>query len=171
LPTDIGLRCLVFGRADRDKSTFAMGYATAVLSKNQNGGCLIFTHRSKTERKIIKVPDEPISDRIYYRWIHDRSSLIESASRLHEYIEVEDLLDFVLPSQVQGILAYLINAVSVFPTARLLVTLTPRSDTTIAHFRILMTHYVNTCGESRRIGIFPKSLVKANRELRQDFPG
>jgi hypothetical protein len=176
LPTDIGIRALIFGCSNSGKSTYALEYAQAVLSENPSGGCLVFSHRSKSERKLIEVSDVTISDRIYYRWIHDRVSLIESASRLHEYFDeqlelliVEDLLDFVHPLQAQGALACIANAVSVFPTCRLLVTLTPRSDTAVAHFRILMTHYVNTCGDTRRIGIFPKSLAKANRELRQDI--
>jgi hypothetical protein len=47
--------------------------------------------------------------------------LVESASRLHEYANeplelliVEDILDFVLPSQVREMLGYLVNAISVF---------------------------------------------------------
>jgi hypothetical protein len=135
LPTDLGVRALVFGRSDSGKSTFALAYAISVLTENPAGGCLIFARRSKTERKLIEVQDVSISDRIYYRWIQDRVSLVEAACRLHEHANeplelliVEDILDFVLPSQVQAMLGYLVNGISVFPTARLVVTLTPRSD-------------------------------------------
>jgi hypothetical protein len=177
LPTDPCVYCLVFGRTDSGKSTFALGYAASVLREKPESACLIFAHKSKTTRKLVAIPDPSISDRVLYRWVNDRFTLIESAARLHEYADqplelliVEDLLDFVHPFQAHGTVALLINAVSVFPGCRLLVTLTPRSETAIAGFRVLMTHYVNTCGRWRKIGALPKSLAKAKEEIGEGFP-
>jgi hypothetical protein len=177
LPIDPCVYCLVFGRTDSGKSTFALDYATSVLRAHPGSACLVFAHKSKTMRKLVPIADASVSNRVLYRWVNDRFTLIESAARLHEYAEeplelliVEDLLDFVHPFQVHGTVALLINAVSVFPGCRLLVTLTPRNETAIAGFRVLMTHFVNTCGEWRKIGALPKSLAKAKEEIAESFP-
>lgn len=173
LPTEPGAKLLVFGRGDSGKSTFAIEYASEVLRNRASGVCLVLAQKTKTERKPVRIDDVSISDRILFKWVHDRVSLIDACSQLHEFagqplelLIVEDLGDLLPPGPacISTIVSLLSNAVSVFPGARLLVTLTPKSE--IVGFRFLMTHYVNTCGEKTRISVFPKSLSRANEAIR-----
>ena len=173
LPTGAGAKLLVFGRGDSGKSTFSIEYAQEVLRERPTGVCVVFAQKTKTERKPVRISDVSISDRILYKWVHDRASLIDACSRLHEFagqplelLVVEDLGDLLPPgpAQISTMVSFLSNAISVFPGSRLLVTLTPKSE--IVGFRLLMSHYVNTCGGQRRIARFPKSLSRANEEIR-----
>ena len=173
LPTDPGIKVLIFGRNDSGKSTFAIKYAEEVLSESENGVCIILAQKAKTERKPVQVANEEIAKRILYKWIYDRNSLIDACARIHEYhgqplelLVVEDICDFLLPGpvQVHAMISLFSNAISVFPGCRLAITLTPKTE--IIGFRMLMTHFVNTCGESYKIGVFPKSLSAASEEIR-----
>jgi hypothetical protein len=177
LPTDPGIRALVFGRNDSGKSTFALDYASIILQENPEAACLVFAPKAKTERKPIHIEDMVITDRILYRWVHDRISLMESIARLHLYLAeplevliVEDILDLVHPSQVHPIIGQIISSLSVFPICRLVITTTLRSEVYLSHFRLSMTHYVNIFSGGRRIGVFPKSLKKCNDEIRSFVP-
>lgn len=172
LPTDPGIKALVFGRNDSGKSRYAIQYAKRVLSENEKGACIVLAQKAKTERKPVVVSDQSISDRILYKWIHDRTSLIDACARIHEYhkeplelLIVEDIGDFP-PSgsnQINALISLFSNAISVFPGCRLVVTLTPKTE--IVGFRMFMTHFVNTCGETSRVGVFPKSISGANEEI------
>jgi hypothetical protein len=177
LPTDSPIRALVFGRGDSGKSTFALSYAAAVLRENPEGACLIFASKGKAERKLVIVDDMSISDRILYRWVHDHVSLVQSAARLHlhlneplELLIIEDLLDFVNSASVHSVLAIIMNAISVFPSCRLLVTTGLRTEVFLSHFRLSMTHYVNTFPGGPRVEEFPKSLKECREQIRAFLP-
>lgn len=174
LPTEPGVKALVFGRNDSGKSTYAIRYAERVLAENENGVCIVLAQKAKTERKPVRVSDSSISDRILYKWIQDRVSLIDACAKIHEFhgqplelLIIEDFCDVLAPGSVQvnAAIALFSNAISVFPGCRLVVTLTPKTE--IVGFRMLMTHFVNTCGDSYKVGIFPKSISLANEAIRR----
>lgn len=166
------IKCLVFGKTDSGKTSFVYEYATKLLSELKDGICLIVARRSKAERKLVECGDCPYLNRILYKWATDSVSLIQIASRLHlfqdqelELLVVEDILEFVSPQQANFIISLFLNALTVFPNCRFIVTMTPKKDVRISNLRIPMTHYVNTYSDSRKIGVFPKSKAKAEREI------
>ncbi|KAH0791174.1 hypothetical protein GPJ56_004913 [Histomonas meleagridis] len=172
LPTDPSTRGLVFGLADSGKTTFSFEYAEAILKENPESVCLILAQKPKSKRKPIKLEFDETFDRMLFKWITDRASLLFTISQLHLHIEqplelviVEDILEVANTSQAQALIANLINALSVFPGCRLLVTMTPKPDSNISLFRHFFTHYVNTCGENRHFGRFYKCVHKAKYEL------
>ncbi|OHT07515.1 hypothetical protein TRFO_05130 [Tritrichomonas foetus] len=189
LPNDPCIKCLVFGKSDSGKTTFVYDYATSILNEYSDSLCLIIARKSKAERKLVddsiihnNSNNDSIScfDRILYKWATDQISLIQIASGLHIYqdqplelLVVEDLLEFVPAIHANAMISLFLNAISVFPTCRFIITMTPKKEANIVNFRLAMTHYVNTYtdsgdgGFSRRIGAFPKNLAKATEEIRQ----
>jgi hypothetical protein len=172
LCTDPAVHALVFGRSDSGKSLFAMKYASAVLRQNPDSVCLVLGMRPKAARKLIRIEDQSIADRILHHWITDKVSLLEACSSLHKFQDeplelliVEDILDYVRSYQVHAAIAHIKNAISVWPGCRLLVTMTPRKETAIGSFRVSMSHFVSTWLGSTRIGKFDKSLRKTNKEI------
>lgn len=173
LPKDECIKCLVFGKSDSGKTTFVYEYATSLLSEKKDGLCLIIARRTKAERKLVDCGDCPFLNRILYKWASDSISLIKIASCLHffkdkelELLVIEDILEFVSPRQANCIISLFLNAISIFPGCRLIVTMTPR-DVNISYFRLNMTHFVNTYNNSRKIGIFPTSKIKAEEEIKE----
>ena len=174
LPNDPNIKCLVFGKSDSGKTRFVYEYATSILSDNPDAVCLIIARKSKAERKLVDCGDCPYLNRILYKWATDPISLIQIASCLHTYMDqelrllvIEDILEFVSSSQANAIISFVFNGITVFPSCRFIVTMTPKKESNICNFRLSMTHFVNTFNGTRKIGEFPKSIAKAEREIHE----
>lgn len=172
LPTDPYIKCLVFGKSDSGKTTFVYEYATSLLTEKKDGICLIIARKTKAERKLVDCGDCPCLNRILYKWATDVISLIQIASRLHLFLDrelellvIEDILEYVSPYHANCIISTFLNAISKFKDCRFIVTMTPQRNVNISYFRCSMNYYVNTFNNSRKIGIFPKSLKKAEDEM------
>lgn len=167
LPFDTSIRCLVFGKADSGKTRFIYYYATKLLTDNE-GVCLIITRKTKAERKLVLNDNDSCLDRILYKWVTELVSLINVASSLHLFTDqnlqllvIEDLLELIPVSQVNFVVSLFLNALTVFPQCRFIVTITPRKEFYIGMLRLYMTHYVNTLDDTYRIGLFPTNIKKA----------
>lgn len=179
LPLDPFVRCLVFGRADSGKSTFAQEYCVSVLESEPESVVLYLATKTKVERKALPRTNESIGKRILYKWVHDKMSLLQAISELHLHtsqpltlLVVEDIQEFFASSQMTTgrqifpMIACICNAIACFPGCRLLVTLTPRQETPISDFRCFMTHYVNICADNRTIRDFKRNSAKSNEEIK-----
>ena len=167
------IKCLVFGQAESGKTSFAIEYTSDLLRDNPDSIALIIARKTKTERKIPEIPED-LLNRFYFKWAEDRVSLLSILCKLHLYshkpliaLIVEDIQTFVSHDQIFPIIALLLNSMSCFPQTHLLVTYTPiASDTIIVNFRLLFTHFVNTCKERRYTGHFHKNPQLTREELK-----
>ena len=150
------IKCLVFGQDNSGKTSFAIEHTSDLLRDNPESIALIVARKTKTERKIPTISDD-LSNRFYFKWAEDRVSLMKILCNLHLYFQkplisliVEDIQTYVEREQLFPIIALILNSISCFPQIHLLVTYTPTTaDTNIANFRLLFTHFINTCRERR----------------------
>ena len=168
------IKCLVFGNVDSGKTSFVIEHTSELLRGNPDSIALIIARKTKTERKIPEIPED-LLNRFYFKWAENRVSLIQVLCNLHVYSQkplisliIEDIQTYVGREQIFPIIALILNSISTFPLVHLLVTYTPMSsDTNIFNFRLLFTHFINTCRERRYAGHFHKNPQLTLEELQK----